>query len=335
YHLLPTTTIAVAKYRGEVVGTVSIIKDSPLGLPTDEIVNIDALRNCGNRIAEGSSIAVVPKHRNGRAMYLLMKFLHNYLWQCCGVRYLVVTSNPRHEDLYLGILCFDRLSGETVHGYSFAKGADAVPMVLDLSEAAERFRLAYVHRNDDTSMYRFLFERSVPEISLPPKQHRLANHSAMSADWIHKLFLDGLLTEQLRNPAFVALLKRVHGIELGRGFSESASRLFADVRMGEFWAVNCHGILRAHSDHTVSTTCRVFCIFDKYVDILGAGASFDRYPPAGLLSIGRGAHASVCLSSSLPNGRMRYRVTQSSAGWNDIKQVIDRRNVEGDAMSVE
>jgi hypothetical protein len=133
YRLMPTTTIVVAKYKGEVVGTVSMMKDCPLGLPSDDIVNLDSLRAGGARIAEGSSIAVVQKHRNGQVMFLLIKHLHNYLAQYATVRYLVVTANPRHEDLYAGALLFEKLHGRVIDGYQFANGAAAMPMVLDLN----------------------------------------------------------------------------------------------------------------------------------------------------------------------------------------------------------
>ncbi len=70
YHSLPSTTTIVAKWDGVPVGTVSIIRDSSFGFPTEKIVNVDQYRSKGKRVAEISSLAVDKAHRGDKGALL-------------------------------------------------------------------------------------------------------------------------------------------------------------------------------------------------------------------------------------------------------------------------
>ena len=58
FHALPTTVILVAKFDDVVVGTISIIPDSSLGLPVDTTWDLGKYRRKGKLIAEISSLAI-------------------------------------------------------------------------------------------------------------------------------------------------------------------------------------------------------------------------------------------------------------------------------------
>ena len=59
YQLLPTTDIIIAKLRGEVVSTLSLVRDGELGLPMEEIYpeEVNARRNKSVGLAEVSCLA--------------------------------------------------------------------------------------------------------------------------------------------------------------------------------------------------------------------------------------------------------------------------------------
>jgi len=61
YHALPTTTTLCAKYDGKVVGTISLIRESELGVPMQQIFDLTAVREKEGNIAEASALAVHPK----------------------------------------------------------------------------------------------------------------------------------------------------------------------------------------------------------------------------------------------------------------------------------
>ncbi len=63
YHALPTTTTLCAKYDGEVVGTLSLIRDSAFGFPLQSIFDLSGVRAKEGNIAEVSALAVHPKFR--------------------------------------------------------------------------------------------------------------------------------------------------------------------------------------------------------------------------------------------------------------------------------
>src|SRR5262245_15291207 len=65
YNALPKTRVFVARTRdGEVVATMTLIADSPLGLPMDEIYadELRRLRDDGRDLAEVSGLAIAPSY---------------------------------------------------------------------------------------------------------------------------------------------------------------------------------------------------------------------------------------------------------------------------------
>lgn len=61
YHALPTTTTLCAKWDGEVVGTISLIRESAFGFPLQKIFDLSDVRQKGGKLAEVSALAI---HRN-------------------------------------------------------------------------------------------------------------------------------------------------------------------------------------------------------------------------------------------------------------------------------
>ena len=64
YHALPTTTTLCAKINGKIVGTLSLIRESRLGVPLQKIFDLSDLRQKEGRIAEVSALAVHRRYRN-------------------------------------------------------------------------------------------------------------------------------------------------------------------------------------------------------------------------------------------------------------------------------
>ena len=80
YHALPTTTTLCAKVDGQVVGTLSIVREGVFGFPMQSVFDISGVRAKGGRIAEISALAVHPKWRRtgGSILFPLMKFMYGY-----------------------------------------------------------------------------------------------------------------------------------------------------------------------------------------------------------------------------------------------------------------
>jgi len=76
YHALPTTTTLCAKVDGQVVGTLSIVREGVFGFPMQTAFDISSVRAKEGRIAEISALAVHPRYRKtgGALLFPLMKF---------------------------------------------------------------------------------------------------------------------------------------------------------------------------------------------------------------------------------------------------------------------
>ncbi len=109
YHALPTTTTLCAKYDGEVVGTISLIRESALGVPLQKIFDLNSVREKEGLIAEVSALAVHRRFRKtgGSILFPLMKFMYEYCTTFFDTRHLVIAVNPSHIEMYELLLFFN------------------------------------------------------------------------------------------------------------------------------------------------------------------------------------------------------------------------------------
>jgi hypothetical protein len=149
FHVLPSTTTFVARHpeRG-LLGTVTLIEDSPLGLPMDETYDgeLNALRQKEQYLAEASMFTLnsavfsrtsLPTFRAVQLAVTLrlFKVLFDYLRSCTPMTELVACLNPKHEILY-DCLHFKPLSGPKP--YPMVNGTLGVARHLNVIHA-ERF----------------------------------------------------------------------------------------------------------------------------------------------------------------------------------------------------
>ena len=111
YHALPTTTTLCAKFDGQVVGTISLIRESALGVPLQRIFDLSAVRAKEGYIAEVSALAVHRDFRKtgGSILFPLMKFMYEYCTTFFDTRHLVIAVNPSHIEMYESLLFFRHL----------------------------------------------------------------------------------------------------------------------------------------------------------------------------------------------------------------------------------
>ena len=153
YHALPDTTTFIAIHRKTgVLGTLSLIQDSSLGLPMDEVYKseLDAMRRQGHQIAEASMLSFDSTLLNSNALptfhakkmvltLRLFKVMFDYLRSCTTATELVACFNPKHQILY-EFLHMQPLGG--LKSYSIVSGNPAVARHLNVSETQ---RLAAIY----------------------------------------------------------------------------------------------------------------------------------------------------------------------------------------------
>jgi hypothetical protein len=108
----PNRITLSASDKGEVVGTVTLGIDSPIGILADEVFKdqIDPFRARGAKVCEITKLAFDPNVRSKTALASLFHILFIYgrrLHQCTDV---FIEVNPRHRRFYETMLGFTRMA---------------------------------------------------------------------------------------------------------------------------------------------------------------------------------------------------------------------------------
>ena len=190
YHALPTTTTLCAKYDGQVVGTISLVRESALGVPLQKIFDLSSVREKEGQIAEVSALAVHRDFRKtgGSILFPLMKFMYEYCTTFFDTRHLVIAVNPSHIEMYESLLFFQRLSANVVESYDFVNGAPAVGATLDLKEAPEIFRKNYASKPMRRNLHAYFTQVKLPNIEFPHRRFYTTNDPVLTPDLIDYFF---------------------------------------------------------------------------------------------------------------------------------------------------
>lgn len=190
YHALPTTTTLCAKYDGEVVGTLSLIRESVFGFPLQSVFDLQEVREKKGRVAEVSALAVHPKFRNtgGTILFPLMKFMYDYCTTFFDTRHLVIAVNPNRIEMYESLLFFERLKQATVENYDFANGAPAIGASVDLHHSPNVFKQHYSGKTRRKNLYRYFMRSDMSNIVMPKRRYFTTNDPVMTPDLLNYFF---------------------------------------------------------------------------------------------------------------------------------------------------
>lgn len=170
---LPTTTTLVAKWKDQVVGTVSVIRHTPLGLPIQSIFSLDEVLAPGKAIAEVSALAIDKnfRQRQGTIFLPLCRFFYEYSTQYMGIDRVVIAVNPTWSDFYEGLLCFRRLENKVVAKYNFANGAPAIGLWADLQELKDFLEKHYDHLPDRSNLFSYFTKGEIKSFQFPEREY--------------------------------------------------------------------------------------------------------------------------------------------------------------------
>ncbi|MDR2839533.1 MAG: hypothetical protein LBV49_13345 [Azonexus sp.] len=190
YHALPTTTTLCAKVDGQVVGTLSLIRESAIGFPLQRIFDLSGVRAKEGNIAEVSALAIDRRfrHTGGTILFPLMKFMYEYCTTFFDTRHLVIAVNPRHIEMYESLLYFQRLTASVVENYDFVNGAPAIGATLDLRHAPEILRRAYAGKPARRNLHHYFKETRLPNIQMPQRRFYTTNDPVLTPELIDYFF---------------------------------------------------------------------------------------------------------------------------------------------------
>lgn len=257
YHALPTTTTLCALYDGEVVGTISLIREGVFGFPMQEAFDLAVVRQKGGQITEASALAVDPRFRRsvGLVVLPLMKFMYGYCIRYFDTRHLVIAVNPSHIAFYESLLLFERLQNQVVENYGFVNGAPAVGAALDLTEAPELMRKAYADKaGSKRDLARYFLDDPAPYIKWPARRYHVTNDPVMTPGLIDHFFNRRTKTFASTEQRQIALL---HSIYEGTEYRSCLPALKAEekacnqTRRHPRYSLHCPGEFSVHTptDH--------------------------------------------------------------------------------------
>ena len=109
-------TLIASGSDNEVIGTMSIGLDSPMGLLADEMYyeELEVLRQEGRKICEYNKFAMDPKIKSKRVLASLFHIAYLYPHGIFGHTDGVIEVNPRHVKFYERMLGFTRIGSEKI-----------------------------------------------------------------------------------------------------------------------------------------------------------------------------------------------------------------------------
>ncbi len=212
YHALPTTTTLCAQYDGEVVGTISLIRDGVFGFPVQQAFDLHGLRQQDGQIAEASALAVSSAFRQygGMTVFPLMKFMYEYCTKYFDTRHLVIAVHPKHVKFYESVLFVHRLQEKVVERYDFVNGAPAVAGSVDLFQAAELMRQAYAGKPRHRSLAAYFLDLDLPNIQWPSRRYHITNDPVMTPTLLDHFFNRRTSTFAQMDRRQIALLHSIY-----------------------------------------------------------------------------------------------------------------------------
>lgn len=175
FSTLPTTTVFIGVRQGQVLSTMSLIEDSPLGLPMEELYGpeVRRLRSERHRIAEVGALAIAHDERHRGLNLMMYNLMFRWAHYYRGIDHLVIAVNPRAADFYSTVILFESLGD--FRSYTALRGAPAVALELNLRTVISRLRRTYdsakpaaerPHPADN--LYRFFLSDEHANLLLPP-----------------------------------------------------------------------------------------------------------------------------------------------------------------------
>lgn len=200
-HLLPESTVFVA-YEGEaLIATMTVIEDSPAGLPLAKEYGepIARLRGQGAKLVEFASLAVVQRYWRSGVTQLLSMAAYNFAYNHRGATHTVVGINPRAAPFYRAMFQFTELGSSHEHT---ALRAPVVGLVQDMNRAQGFVRSKFPKRmaTGKTPFEHFMHEPP-PCIQMPPQ--------GMSQQQLARWKLPREVFQEL----FLHKTDRVHGLD--------------------------------------------------------------------------------------------------------------------------
>lgn len=157
FNAFPLTVTFIATLHGNLVATVTLVDDTPAGLPMDEIYHeeLQNLRDQGRHVTEVTMLADrrLSVSRSFFMLIRLMKMVFDYATLYLNATDMCITVNPHHDKFYQDYLLFSPMGG--LRAYPSVANNPALARRLDLLDVREACR-------DHPNLVKYFFEDRTP-----------------------------------------------------------------------------------------------------------------------------------------------------------------------------
>lgn len=169
YNAHPETVVFIAVKATEVIMTLTLVSDSPFGLPMDDLY-LDELvpfRKTNRKMGQLCALASQSAYRstNQTLPLLLMKVMRQYAHEHLRLDDLLITVNPKHGLFYENLLLFEKM-GE-LKSCQDVKGHPAFAYLLNLNLLAKNYKQVYRGQPPEKNLHHFFCQKNSPHIKLP------------------------------------------------------------------------------------------------------------------------------------------------------------------------
>lgn len=190
YHALPGTTVLIGKMHGQVICTLSVIRDSHMGLPVDSAWNLDELRKQSSTIAEISALAISrsAQGRRGKILLPFCKFMHEYCVNYAGIDIIVASTLSVVKEFYSSLLLFEPIGDGKPIPYGFVNNFLSTGQFLDLRTSVEKYIATYNHKMPAQNLYKYFCETHFEQFKFPNKTYGQCIYPVMSPETLDYFF---------------------------------------------------------------------------------------------------------------------------------------------------
>lgn len=191
YHALPWayTLIAIDTDCSKVVGTLTIIRNSHFGLPSDELIDLKKFSNKDSYCAEISALAIEKEYR-GKILFPLLKFMYESCIEVLNIEKLIaiLAIDGLSQELYESLLFFKKIENFTYTDYAFSNYRPVVAEGLDLRWAREKYLEQYSNAPDHRNIHKFFTSLKFDNFEFPSKNENQMYYSTMDLELFNYFF---------------------------------------------------------------------------------------------------------------------------------------------------
>lgn len=165
------------------VFTVTLILDSPMGLPSDKSFSVEnnQFRDSNKKHVEVSALAVHRDYRKSSHHSQLSLFMMVYIFKLCSeflnVDRLIAVVHPHAYPFYSAMFNFKQ-SGRPVR-YNFANNALGIHLSMDLGESNQYIFENFARRPSQNNLYEMIFEKEYGFFNFPNDGRRFRTYPKM------------------------------------------------------------------------------------------------------------------------------------------------------------